>query len=303
MNLVKNRKYWYLVSFMILVPCIISLALWGLKPSIDFTGGTKMEISGTTDKATVEGIAKENGIEEVSITPTENGLFIRSKEQSEETHKKFRDAIESKINGAKETKIETVGPSISKEITRNAFLSIVLASLLIICYIAYTFRKVPKPASSWEFGAAAVLDILYDAIVILGAFSLLGHFKGIEVDPLFITAVLTILGFSVHDTIVIFDRIRENLIKGNYTDFEDAVSRSVYEMLPRDISTSFLVFIILVVLFLFGGETIKYFVLALVIGVFSGTYSSILNSSILLVSYENYKSARKTKKTRKIFAK
>ncbi len=298
MNLVKNRKYWYILSLLIIVPCVASIAMWGLKPSIDFTGGTKMEISGTSDKDMILAIAKENGIEEVIITPTDNGLFIRSKEQSEEVHKKFRNDIETKINGATETKVETVGPSISKEITRNAFLSIVFASILIIFYIGYTFRRVPKPANSLEFGVAAVLDILYDAIIILGVFSILGHFKGVEVDPLFITAVLTILGFSVHDTIVIFDRIRENLIKGNYTDFEDAVSRSVYEMLSRDMSTSFLVFIILVVLFLFGGATIKYFVLALLIGVFSGTYSSILNSSILLVSYENYKTSRKSKKQR-----
>jgi preprotein translocase subunit SecF len=297
MNLVKNRKWWYLVSLSVIIPCVVSICLWGLKPSIDFTGGTKIEITGTTDKEAVNQIAQDNGIEEIAITPTEGGLFIRSKEQTEEVHRSFKNAIETKINGAKETKIETVGPSISKEITRNAFLSIVFASLFIIIYIGYTFRRVPKPASSWEFGIAAVMDILYDAIIILGIFSILGHFKGVEIDPLFITAVLTILGFSVHDTIVIFDRIRENLVKGNYTDFEDAVSRSVYEMLPRTISTSFLVFIILVVLYLFGGETIKYFVLALLIGVFSGTYSSILNSSILLVSYENFKLS-KAKKTR-----
>jgi preprotein translocase subunit SecF len=276
---------------------VVSICLWGLKPSIDFTGGTKIEITGTADKEAVTKIAQDNGIEEIVITPTEGGLFIRSKEQTEEIHRSFKNALETKIEGAKETKIETVGPSISKEITRNAFLSIVFASLFIIIYIGYTFRRVPKPASSWEFGIAAVMDILYDAIIILGIFSILGHFKGVEIDPLFITAVLTILGFSVHDTIVIFDRIRENLVKGNYTDFEDAVSRSVYEMLPRTISTSFLVFIILVVLYLFGGETIKYFVLALLIGVFSGTYSSILNSSILLVSYENFKLS-KAKKTR-----
>jgi len=297
MNLVKNRKWWYLVSLSVIIPCAVSLCLWGLKPSIDFTGGTKIEITGTTDKEAVNQIAQDNGIQEIVITPTEDGLFIRSKEQTEEVHRSFKSALETKIEGAKETKIETVGPSISKEITRNAFLSIFFASLFIIIYIGYTFRRVPKPASSWEFGIAAVMDILYDAIIILGIFSILGHFKGVEIDPLFITAVLTILGFSIHDTIVIFDRIRENLVKGNYTDFEDAVSRSVYEMLPRTISTSSLVFIILVVLYLFGGETIKYFVLALLIGVFSGTYSSILNSSILLVSYENFKLS-KAKKSR-----
>jgi len=169
------------------------------------------------------------------------------------------------------------------------------ALIVIVAYIGYSFRKVPKPANSIEFGVAAIIALLHDALVVLGVFSILGHFYHVEVDPLFITAILTVIGFSVHDTIVIFDRIRENLIKGSYSDFEGTVAVSVYEMLPRTINTSFLVWVILLILYIFGGVTIKYFVLALLIGILSGTYSSILNASPLLVTWQDFKKKRKAK--------
>lgn len=293
MNLIKHRKWWYIISLVIIIPGTISLALWGLKPSIDFTGGTQIEFSGTKDKAAVENIARDIKIENFTLTVTEQGLLFRTKTVDAEKEKALKAEVESKISGAKQLRIDTVGPSISSEITRNAFLMTLAASLVIVIYIAIMFRKVPKPANSWEFGAAAIIALLHDALVVLGIFSLLGHFYNVEVDPLFITAILTVIGFSVHDTIVIFDRIRENLVRGLYPDFETTVSISVYEMLPRTLNTSFLVWVILLVLYLFGGDSIKYFVLALVIGVFSGTYSSILDASPLLVTWEEFKAKRK----------
>jgi preprotein translocase subunit SecF len=293
MNLIKMRKIWYLVSLVIIIPGTLSLIFWGLKPSIDFTGGTQIEFSGTTDKAKVEGIAQADGITNFTITTSGSGLIVRTKTVDIEKEKKLKNDVEVEIVGAKEIRIDTVGPSISVEITRNAILMTVAACFVIVLYITIMFRKVPKPAKSWEFGAAAIIALLHDALVVLGIFSLLGHFFNVEVDPLFITAILTVIGFSVHDTIVIFDRIRENLLRGSYPDFETTVSVSVYEMLPRTINTSFLVWIILLVLYLFGGESTKWFVLALLIGVFSGTYSSILNASPLLVTWEEFKSKRK----------
>lgn len=293
MNLIKFRKYWYILSLVIIIPGTISLAIWGLKPSIDFTGGTQIEFSGTTNKAKVEALARADNIDNFTVTTSNNSLIFRTKTVDVEKEKKLKNDVESQIPGAKEIRIDTVGPSISQEITRNAFIMTALASLVIVIYIAIMFRKVPKPANSWEFGAAAVIALLHDALVLLGIFSILGHFFNVEVDPLFITAVLTVIGFSVHDTIVIFDRIRENLVRGSYPDFETAVSVSVYEMLPRTINTSFLVWVILLVLYFFGGATIKYFVLALLIGVFSGTYSSILNASPLLVTWDRFKAKRR----------
>jgi preprotein translocase subunit SecF len=277
----------------LIIPGVVSLAFWGLKPSIDFTGGTQVEFSGTTDKSKIEELAKTNEIENFTITVSGNEIIFRTKQVDAEKQKKLKTDVETQITGARQIRIDTVGPSISAEITRNAFLMTLAASFVIVIYITIMFRKVPKPARSWEFGTAAIIALLHDTIILLGVFSLLGHFYGVEVDPLFITAVLTVIGFSVHDTIVIFDRIRENLIRGSYPDFETTVSASVYEMLPRTISTTFLVWVILLILFLFGGETIKYFVLALLVGVFSGTYSSILNASPLLVSWDGYKSRRR----------
>lgn len=296
MNLIKYRKWWYILSLVIIIPGTLSLAIWGLKPSIDFTGGTQIEFSGTQDQVKVSEIARADGLENFTITKSNNGLIFRTKKVDTEKEKKLRADVEAQISGAKEVRIDTVGPSISKEITRNAVIMTAIASLVIVIYIAIMFRKVPKPANSWEFGTAAIIALLHDALVVLGVFSILGHFFNVEIDPLFITAILTVIGFSVHDTIVIFDRIRENLVRGSYPDFETAVSVSVYEMLPRTINTSFLVWVILLVLYFFGGESTKYFILALLIGIFSGTYSSILNASPLLVSWEELKTKRKSKK-------
>ncbi len=293
MNLIKLRKWWYILSLVIIIPGTLSLLLWGLKPSIDFTGGTQLEFSGTKDKAKLEQVAKAQKVENFVVTVSQDGLILRTKTVDEAKQKSLKTAVEKDVSGAKQTRVDTVGASISQEITRNSILLVFAASAVIICFIAFSFRKVPKPANSVEFGLVAVTALLHDALVVLGIFSLLGHFFGVEVDPLFITAILTVIGFSVHDTIVIFDRIRENLIKGSYDSFEDTVSVSVYEMLPRTINTSFLVWIILLVLLIFGGSSIRYFVLALVIGVLSGSYSSILNASPLLVTWQELKAKRK----------
>jgi preprotein translocase subunit SecF len=252
MNIMKYRKWYYLFSLVVIIPGVISLAFYGLKPSIDFTGGTQIEIEGTKDQNRVRDVANKSEFEGVQITVTDRGLLLRSKAVSEEKIKKFNTEL-AKIDGAKEVSIETVGPSISREITRNAFTSIALAALLIIIYVAYAFRKVPKPARSYEFGIIAVIALLHDVLILLGVFSILGKVMGIEIDPLFITAALTVIGFSVHDTIVIFDRTRENLIKGTSETFEEVVNRSNVETLPRDLATSFLVWIILLILYLFGG--------------------------------------------------
>jgi preprotein translocase subunit SecF len=294
MNLMKYRKWFYIISLLIIIPGTVSLFLWRLVPSIDFTGGTEVEVEGTKDTKAITDYANKEKFQNITVTTTSGGVIVRSKEISQDQQKNFTADINN-ISGAKVTQVQTVGPSVSKEITRRAFTSVLLASVLIIFYIGYSFRKVPKPANSWEFGFMAVFALLHDILVVVGIFSLLGHFFLIEIDPLFITALLTVIGFSVHDTIVIFDRIRENLIKGTGETFEEVVNRSVVEMLPRTINTSFLVWAILLVLFIFGGPTIKYFVLALLIGIFSGSYSSILNASPLLISWENYKKKRKAK--------
>ncbi len=294
MRLMAYRKWFYLFSLLIILPGLLSIGFWRLKPSIDFTGGSRIEIKNVTDVEVAKKFADENGLENITVQKIDNdSVSIRFKEIDEAKHKEIRDKIGNAFgNGAEEASFETVGPSISKEITQKSFWAVAIAALVIIFYIGYSFRKVPKPANSWEFGITAVIALLHDAIVVTGVFSILGHFYNVEVDPLFITALLTVIGFSVHDTIVIFDRVRENLIRSGAEDFEEVVEKSVAEMLPRTLNTSFLVWVILLVLLIFGGTTIRYFVLALVVGIFSGTYSSILNASPLLITWQNFKTRK-----------
>jgi preprotein translocase subunit SecF len=291
MDLMKYRKWYYLISSTLVLLGILATIFWGLKPSIDFTGGSKIELRGTADVAKANEFAEKNGLGNPVVQVVgADGLSIRFIEISESKHREVSANIEESFGKeVKEVGFETVGPTISKEITRNAFIAIGLASLIIIFYIGYSFRRVPKPANSLEFGVTAILALAHDTIIVVGAFAFLGHFKNVEVDPLFITGLLTVIGFSVHDTIVIFDRIRENLISKGATDFEKTVNISLFEMLPRTINTSFLVWIILLILFLFGGTTVKYFVLTLVIGIFVGTFSSLLVASPLLITWQEYK--------------
>jgi preprotein translocase subunit SecF len=300
LSLIQMRKWWYIISLAIILPGTIALALWGLKPSIDFTGGSKMELRGVTDVSRAAEAARGAGLENVIVQKIgSDGILFRFKEIDEAKHKEVTAKLRETLGeGTSEARFETVGPAISKELTRNAFISVILASLVIIIYVAISFRKVPFPANSWEFGITAVIAILHDVLVVCGLFAILGHYYNVEIDPLFITALLTVVGFSVHDTIVIFDRIRENLIKKGGADFEETVNISVVEMLPRTINTSFLVWVILLILLIFGGSTIRFFVLALVVGVFSGTYSSILNAAPLLVTWHNLKKRLKVGATR-----
>jgi preprotein translocase subunit SecF len=297
MNIMKHRRIFYVISMALIIPGTIALLLWGLKPSIDFTGGSRLEIRGEVDKVKITKFAEGEGLKNVSVEKIGNsGASIRFKEIDEKKHNEVKKNLNKLGATVTEVTFETVGPTISKEITQKAFLAVGLAALIIIIFIGYSFRKVPYPANSWEFGVTAVAALLHDVLVVCGVFAILGHFYNVEVDPLFITALLTVIGFSVHDTIVIFDRIRENLIRYGALDFEEVVNRSVVEMLPRTLNTSFLVWVILLILLMFGGTSIRYFVLALVIGIFSGTYSSILNASPLLVTWEEFKKKRKDKK-------
>lgn len=293
MNIMKYKKIWFGISLAIIIPGIISIALWGLKLSIDFTGGSLMEISGTQDSAKVVEIVKKEGVEEpVTQKVGSDSLIIRSKEIAEDKHRKVKSELENQLK-ATETRFETVGPTVSADITKKAFLLIGAASALIVVFLAYSFRKVPNPVSSWQFGITAIIALLHDVIVMLGVFSILGHFFNIEIDSMFVVAALTVIGFSVHDTIVVFDRIRENLIRRGSEGFEKLANESVLETFSRSINTSFLTFLVLLALYLLGGSTTQVFVLALLVGIATGTYSSIFNAAPMLVVWQNYKSKKK----------
>lgn len=302
MDIVKRKYLYFFISLVIIIPGIISLFLWGMRLSIDFTGGSRLEVqnsefirqSDQNSESKLSQIIKEQGIEVGSIQKLgEDSYIVRTKPLSQNAYQKLKKAIEQKIPGTKETGFQTIGPTIGQETTVNAIKAVIVASILIILYIAWSFRKVPKPASSIRFGICAIFALIHDVLVLLGVFSLLGHFLHVEIDSLFVTAVLTVIGFSVHDTIVVFDRIRENLRRMPNLPFSEVVNESILQTFTRSLNTSFTVILVLFTLLLFGGESTKWFVVALLVGITSGTYSSIFNAAPLLVVWEEWSRKKK----------
>ncbi|KKS30907.1 protein-export membrane protein SecF [candidate division WWE3 bacterium RIFOXYB1_FULL_43_24] len=292
-------KIWYLVfSAVVIIPGIVALIMWGLNLSVDFKGGSvfRYEFESDINTADLEQVYIEKNIEVEAVVPESGNKYsIRTKPVDPQRNNEIKEAVSVVFPNSKQLSFETVGPSIGAETTRSAFIALGWAVVGIMAYIAFAFRNVPKPYSSFRFGASAVVAMLHDALLLVGLFALLGHFKNVEVDGFFITAVLTVLGFSVHDTIVVFDRIRENLGKLPKTmSFEDVANYSVVETLSRSVATSLTVIFTLSALYVLGGDTIKMFVLAMLVGIISGTYSSIFNATPILVLWEN--SAAKKKK-------
>lgn len=263
------------------------MSMWKLNMGIDFAGGTMIEMRFPAQaQVQVEKIrevfdAQDMKNAQVSMTSA-NSFLARTHFISNEKYKTLKSDFNSKIGESKELRFETVGPTISKDLTQKAVLALILASIMIILYIAWAFRSVPKPLSSWKFGVAAVIALIHDLVTVIGIFAILGHYLNVEVDTLFITALLTILGFSVHDTIVVFDRIRENL-KTTSGDLTYIANKSINETMSRSISTSATVLFTLLALLLFGGQSIFWFIFALVIGIIVGTYSSIFVASVIMV--------------------
>jgi len=286
-------KFWYLVfSALVIIPGLIFLGIFGLKTSIDFTGGSVLKFSrqeGTWDSNSVQQIFREKGVEIASISMEDAGksVSVRTKPIDANKNAEIKTTIATSPS-IQQTSFETVGPSIGAETAQKSLVAFVIACFGIVFYIAYAFRNVPKPYSGLRFGISAIIAMIHDALVVLGVFAILGHFKGVEVDPMFITALLTIIGFSVHDTIVVFDRIRENLGRFKGKNIEWIANYSVIETMRRSIATSATVVITLSALFIFGGASIKWFVLALLVGVISGTYSSIFNATPILVIWEDF---------------
>ena len=288
-NLMGKKWWFFILSLVLILPGLLSLYLYGLRFGIDFTGGTLFEYQFDSDisQDELKQVFIDNKIEVSSIILSEqNSVIIKSKPSEELIISSMKSKLALKYGEVKELRVESVGPVVGGETTKNALFALVLATLMIILYIAFSFRKVPKPASSWRFGVVSVVALLHDVILLVGVFSILGHFLNIEIDILFMTALLTVIGFSVHDTIVVFDRIRENLPKHLSKSFTSVADISIVQTLGRSLNTSLTVVFVLFALLLFGGESIRWFVVALLVGIISGTYSSIFNATALLVVWE-----------------
>lgn len=292
LNIIKYYKFWFAVSGILLAIGIVSLVMFGLKLGIDFTGGTLSQIKFEKDLPTVaeiqDAIKQNPGTNGAIIQPVgDKSVIIRTGSLESEQHQAILKSITDKFGNITEEQYSSVGPVIGKELRSKAILQLLLVVLGIIFYVAYAFRKVSKPVSSWKFGFAAVIALIHDLFIVIGVFSILGHFLKVEVDSLFVTALLTVLGFSVHDTIVVFDRIRENLRLRVGSDLGEIINNSINQTLVRSINTTLTVVFVLTALLFFGGETIRYFVLALLIGIIAGTYSSIfIASPIILFWYK-----------------
>ncbi|MGN6813577.1 MAG: protein translocase subunit SecF [Thermomicrobiales bacterium] len=288
-DVVANRKWFFIGSAVIIVPGLVFLLLGGLKLGIDFTGGSLWEVQfkQAVAPADAKTILGDNGFGDAQVQTAEgNVLQIRLRELKEGSPQKLalENAFRAKFGDFTQLQLQTVGPTVGTSISQRAILAIAFASIGILCYIAYAFRKAQHP---FRFGICAIIAMIHDVFVLLGIFAILGYFFNIEIDSLFVTAVLTVIGFSVHDTIVVFDRVRENTIRRVGTTYEDVVNYSLVQTMVRSLNTSLTVVFTLLALYLFGGETIKNFVLALLIGIVSGTYSSIFNASLLLVVWDH----------------
>ncbi len=300
MNIIKYRNWYFLFSLLVIIPGLISLWLWGLNLGIDFTGGseTTFQFAQNVTSETVTEVEKaftQNHISVGSVQTSPTEVIVRTQSMSNAQYAAVNKRMLPLFGPTyRPGGFETIGPVIGSETTANAVKAVIVAAVLIVLYISFSFRKVPKPASSVRFGICAIIALIHDALVLIGLFSLFGHFFHVEVDSLFVTAVLTVVGFSVHDTIVVFDRIRENLLKSSVgIGFEQIVNDSIVQTLSRSLNTSLTAILVLLSLLLFGGDSIRWFVAALLVGIISGTYSSIFNAAPLLVVWQEWERKRK----------
>lgn len=295
LQIIQKRAYAYLLSGILTGASVIVTILWGLNLGIDFKGGTLMEVRFAMDPApetrVVEESLSELSLKSLTVQPTENrGMLLRYLASDETANEQVLSKLRALDLEVKDLRTDFIGGSVSDQIKKNAFTGILLSIIGIALYIAWAFRRVSGVVTSWEYGLGAVIALAHDIIIVIGLFAVLGHFYGVEVGVPFIAALLTILGYSVNDTIVVYDRVRENLMRSSKKgDFENIVNRSLNETLGRSINTSMTVIITLIAIVLFGGESIKYFGVALLAGVVFGTYSSVYIASALLVSRYNMK--------------
>ncbi|TAN33042.1 protein translocase subunit SecF [Patescibacteria group bacterium] len=293
---IKYSKVLLSFSGLVTVAAFVLIFMWGLKPGIDFTGGSLLEISFSRNRppaADVQKVFAEVDLKNVQVQNVgEDSIIIRTEFLSEEKHqealKRLTQNFQTKENTVKEISFETIGSAVSKQLRTRAVWAIIFVNLGIILYIAYAFRKVSRPVASWKYGLLAIIAVVHDVFLVMGIFSVLGHGWGVEVDIAFVVALLTVLGFSVHDTIVVYDRIRENLLRRRNEDFAEVVNNGLNQTLMRSINTTVTTLFALIALYLFGGASIHYFALALLIGFASGAYSSIFIAAPLLVLAEKW---------------
>ncbi len=288
MKIIQQRSKFFIFSGVLLITSIVLLIVWGLKPGIDFRGGVLTEIrfeGKHPDKIEFTNKLQELNLNDLTVQASgDNKMLIRFISDDDEINSKVQNKIKEAYPKSIVERTSFISSAISGEMKGKAIQAIIVAIIGIMLYIMWAFRKVSYPVESWKYGLGAILALAHDIIIVLGVFAFLGHQYGVEVNIPFIAALLTILGYSVNDTIVIFDRIRENLNKVQAKkNFEETVNKSINESMARSINTSLTVVVVLLAIILFGGESIQHFSIALLIGIIAGTYSSIFVASAILV--------------------
>jgi len=302
MFIIKYRKIFYALSGILTALSVGALFVWGLNLGIDFKGGAIVEVSYLEGRPEISAV-KENldklSLGSYSLQPAGSDSFIlRSRVINDAERPLIQESFS--LKGAEKVEVKrfnSIGPVLGKEAAIKSIISILIVIFCIVIFIAFAFRKVSEPVSSWKYGFIAIIALLHDVLVPTGVFAVLGYYYGYEIDTLFVTALLVVLGFSIHDTIVVFDRVRENLnLSRGYREkksFDKIVGESVSQTFTRSINTSLTTVLALVALYIFGAESTKHFSLALIIGITAGTYSSIFLGSPLLVTFEKWQNRKK----------
>lgn len=292
MPIIRLRTIWYFFSGALILASLVSLLMWGMHFGIDFTGGSLLEARFTGTRPSVSELTKtvQHVIPgDIVVQPVaEQGVILRSRALLEDEHAAVKAAITKAHGTFEELRFDSIGPTIGEELRQKAVYAIVIVLIATILYIAWSFRHVSFPVSSWTYGVITVITAFHDVIIPVGLFSVLGHFSGIETNGAFVAAVLTIMGYSINDTIVVLDRVREN-VKIAREDFATVVGRSVHQTYARSLNTTLTTLLALVAVYFFGGDSVKYFALALIVGIATGAYSSIFIASPLLVTWHGWR--------------
>lgn len=294
---IKYRKIFYFITIVLVVAALVSIVNFGLRWGIDFTGGSLLELAYQEERPDLD-MMKEQlellGLEKAIVQPVdERGVIIKSKNISDKSYLEIKEQLAG-LGAIEEGSLqfETIGPVIGSELENKTRVVAVLALLAIVFYIAFAFRKISKPVSSFGYGLVSLIALSHDVIIPLGVFAILGEYYGVQVTIPVVTALLTVLGYSINNSVVVFDRARENLLRSREIHYEEIVNNSLNQTFTRSINTSLTTLFVLVAIFFLGGETLKYFALALILGITLGTYSSIFLVTPLLVSYLGWREKR-----------
>ena len=291
----KYRKIYYIFSGILILGSLTCLILFGLKLGIDFLGGSILEVKfeARPENPVIQEKLKPLNLGEIVIQPSgEQEVILRLKTIDEATHQEILSGL-SEISKIEEIRFESIGPAIGKELRQKTIVLVVISLIALLCYIAIAFRKVTFPITSWQYGIISIIALFFDVLIPIGVISLLGKLFQTQFGVPIVTALLTILGYTINDKVIVFDRVRENLLTGRGKDFDEVVNMSLNQILSRSLSTGFCTLLVLFFIFFFGGETLKYFSLTLIVGIIVGTYSSLFLATPILVSWLKWRGRKK----------